>query len=90
MFKKTTVYLTEEDKVLLKKLAAAKQMTFSEALRYSIRKTCKPSSKEEKEFWHSIEKVWARNENIDPAVIEAEINNTVEEVRHGRSPNRRS
>ncbi len=90
MFKKTTVYLTEEDKILLKKLAAAKQMTFSEALRYSIRKTCKPSSKDEKEFWNSIEKVWARNEDIDPAVIEAEINTAVEEVRHGRSSRRRS
>ena len=52
-------------------------MTFSEALRFSIRKACKPSSKAEKEFWNTIEKVWERNKKVDLSKIESEVNKAI-------------
>ena len=89
MLQKTTVYLSDEDKLLLKKLAATREMTFSEALRYSIRKTCKPSSAEEKEFWSTIEKVWERNKEVDPKDVEIDVSKAIEEVRLGKEKRRR-
>ena len=90
MLKKTTVYISDEDKLLLKKLAAAKEMSLSDALRYSIRKTCKPSSKEEKEFWDTIEKVWDRNKEVDPAEVDVDVQKSLDEVRLEKSRRRRS
>lgn len=89
MLQKTTVYLSDEDKLLLKKLAAAREMTFSEALRYSIRKTCKPSSEAEKDFWATIEKVWERNKEVDPTDVEIDVSKAIVEVRLGKEKRRR-
>lgn len=89
MLRKTTVYLSDEDKLLLKKLAAAREMSLSDALRYSIRKTCKPSSNEEKEFWSTIEKVWERNKEVDAKDVEMDVIQAIEEVRLGKEKRRR-
>ena len=90
MLKKTSVYLDSEDKKLLKKLAATKQMTFSEALRYSIRQSCKPSNPLEQKFWDSIDLIWANNRDLDPDFLESEVDKAVKEVRSARAKTRRS
>jgi hypothetical protein len=58
MLKKPTIYLSNEDLVLLRKKATLRRVTVAEAIRLSIQESCQPKSKEEKELWDSLDKIW--------------------------------
>lgn len=90
MLRKTTVYLSDEDLSLLRKKAAAQHVTVAEAIRLSIQEACQPKTKEEKELWNSLDRVWAKMEAIPASKVEAVVGKAVKEVRGGGKFRRRS
>jgi len=90
MLKKTTVYLSDEDLSLLRKKATAQHVTVAEAIRLSIQEACQPKTKDEKELWASLDRVWAKMEAIPESKVEALVEKAVKEVRGGRKARRRS
>lgn len=90
MLKKTTVYLSEDDMRLLRKKAAVKHVTVAEALRMSIQEACKPSTKDEKTIWDSLDRIWAKNESLNAGSVESTVDRAVKEVRSGKKTRRRS
>ena len=90
MLKKTTVYLSNEDLKLLRKKATIQDVTISEAIRLSIKESCRPKSKEEKIIWDSLDKVWAKTAKLDALKVESAVNKAVKEVRNGKKVHHRS
>jgi head-tail adaptor len=90
MLKKTTVYLSNEDLVLLRKKATVRHVTVAEAIRLSIQESCQPKSKEEKELWESLDKIWAKTEALNSKRLESAVNKAVKEVRRGKKARRHS
>jgi hypothetical protein len=90
MLKKTTVYLSNEDLVLLRKKATVRHVTVAEAIRLSIQESCQPKSKEEKELWASLDKIWAKTEALNSKKFESAVDQAVKEVRHGKKARRHS
>ena len=90
MLKKTTVYLTEEDRILLRKKATTSHVTVAEALRMSIQEACQPKNKQEKDIWNSLDAIWAKTDAMPASTVEAAVNKAVKEVRGGKKARRRS
>ena len=84
MLKKTTVYLSDEELALLRKKATIQHKTVAEVIRLSIRQACQPSSKEEREVWDCLDKLWAQTDVIAPEAVEHAVDKAVTEVRSGR------
>lgn len=90
MFRKTTVYLSNQELVLLQKMSNLRNITVAEAIRMSIRDACKPKTKEEKSVWDTLDKIWAKTAEIDSGIIEGAVDSAVGEVRSARKARRRS
>lgn len=90
MLKKTTVYLSDEDVILLRKKAAVSHVTVAEAIRMSIQESCQPKTKEEKVVWDSLDRIWSKMAAVPATKIESAINKAVKEVRRGKKANHRS
>ena len=90
MLKKTTVYLSNEDLVLLRKKATTQHVTVAEALRLSIKEACQPKTKDEKTLWDSLDRIWAKTQSVDTSKIESAVDKAVKEVRRGKKTRRRS
>lgn len=91
MLKKTTVYLSDEDMLLLRKVANVRNVTVAEAIRLSIKDACKPRNAEEQKVWDMLDKIWAKAEGINPINIEKAVETAVKEVRRsGKKARRRS
>ena len=90
MLKKTTVYLSDEDRTLLRKKAATSHVTVAEAIRMSIQEACQPKTKEEKAIWNSLDSIWAKMEAVPTAKVESAVNKAVKEVRGGKKARRRT
>lgn len=90
MLKKTTVYLSEGDLQLLQKKAAIQHVTVAEAIRMSIQSACKPSNKEEKLLWDSLDKIWAKTSALEAKKINSAVDQAVKEVRGVKKPRRRT
>lgn len=90
MLKKTTVYLNDADLVLLRKRAAVQHVTVAEAIRLSIQESCQPKTKEEREIWDTLDRIWAKTAAVSPARVESAVDRAVREVRGGRKARRRS
>lgn len=90
MLRKTTVYLSDSDLLVLRKMANLKNITVAEAIRLSIKDSCKPKSPAEKEVWSALDKLWAKTSTLDLAKIESAVDVAVKEVRGGRKARRRS
>ena len=90
MLKKTTVYLSEGDLQLLHKKAAVQHITVAEAIRLSIQSACKPSSKQEKLLWDSLDKIWAKTSALKTKQIDSAVDEAVKEVRGGKKHRSRS
>ncbi|NBX91637.1 MAG: hypothetical protein EB120_08525 [Proteobacteria bacterium] len=90
MLRKTTVYLSDEDMLLLRKMANIRNVTVAEAIRLSIKDSCKPRDKEEKQVWDSLDKIWAKTAAINPSKIEKAVGKAMREVRSGRKGRSRS
>ena len=88
MFKKTTLYLADEDIYLVKKLSILKNMTIAETIRLAIRNFCKPSNKTEERIWDDLDNLWSKIAKIENESIEKAITSAVKEVRHGKKTNR--
>ena len=73
MLKKTTVYLSEEELSLLRKMANIRNITIAEAIRRSIQDSCKPQSKEEKTVWAALDKIWAKTKETDEDRLEKDV-----------------
>lgn len=87
--KKTTVYLSDNDLLLLRKMANIRDITVAEAIRVSINDACKPKTKHEKTVWDALDKIWAKTEGIDSKKIEAAVDRALVEVRGGKKNPRR-
>jgi hypothetical protein len=90
MLKKTTVYLSTEDLALLRKKATVRHVTVAEAIRLSIQESCQPKSKEEKDLWDSLDRIWAKTEALDSKKVESAVDKAVQEVRRGKKARRHS
>jgi hypothetical protein len=90
MLRKTTVYLSDQDLVLLRKKATTQHVTIAEAIRLSIKEACRPKTKEEKKLWDALDQVWAKTSGIDSTEIESAVDKAVKEVRRGKKTRRRS
>jgi hypothetical protein len=90
MLKKTTVYLSDEELILLKKKATIQNKTVSEVIRLSIRQSCKPTSKEERQVWNSLDKIWAKTSSMDPDAFEVEVDKAVKQVCGSKKTRRRA
>jgi hypothetical protein len=90
MLKKTTVYLSDEDLILLRKKATVQHVTVAEAIRLSIKEACQPKTKEEKSLWDALDRIWAKTSTVDENAIESAVDKAVKEVRRGKKTNRRS
>jgi hypothetical protein len=90
MLKKTTVYLSDNEILLLKKKATLQNKTVAEVIRLSIRQACQPQTKEEKKIWDSLDKIWAQTSNIASEKIESAVADAVDEVRSGKKTRRRA
>lgn len=90
MLRKTTVYLSDDDLRILRKMANIKNITVAEAIRFSIKDACKPSSPAEKQVWEALDKLWAKMTGLNPQRIENVVDAAVKEVRGGRKARRRS
>lgn len=82
--KKTTVYLSDEDQLLLRKMAAIWSVTVAEALRMAIKKACQPESKKQKTVWDTLDEIWTKTQNIPAYKIEKTVSRAVSEVRGGK------
>lgn len=82
--KKTTVYLSDEDQLLLRKKATIWNVTIAEALRMAIKKACQPESKKQKALWDTLDEIWTKTQNISAAKIEKAVSRAVSEVRSGK------
>lgn len=82
--KKTTVYLSDEDQVLLRKMATIFHVTIAEALRIAIKKACKPQNKQQKTVWDALDDIWAKTQNIPYSKIERAVSQAVSEVRRAK------
>ncbi len=89
MLKKTTVYLSEEDIILLRKKATIRRVTVAEAIRMSIQEACKPKTKEEMALWSSLDNIWAKTDSLPAAKVESAVKKAVKEVRSGKKARRR-
>lgn len=90
MFRKTTVYLTDEEIALLRKRATVQHVTVAEAIRLSIQEACQPKSKEERELWDSLDRLWAKTGALSPTRVQSAVDRAVKEVRGGPKARRRS
>ena len=90
MLRKTTVYLSDQDLILLRKKATTQHVTVAEAIRISIKEACQPKSKEEKQLWDALDQVWAKTSALDSSEIEAAVDKAVNEVRRGKKARRRT
>ena len=90
MLKKTTVYLSDEDMVLLRKKATTQHVTVAEAIRMSIKEACKPKTRDEKAIWDSLDKIWAKTARLSAEKVESSVDKAVNEVRNGKKARRRS
>lgn len=90
MLKKTTVYLSEEEIVLLRKKATIQNKTIAEVIRLSIRQACQPESKEERQVWNSLDKIWAKTDAVASETVEHAVDKALTEVRSGRKTRRRA
>jgi hypothetical protein len=90
MLRKTTVYLSDDDMVLLRKKATVQHVTVAEAIRMSIKEACQPKTKEEKDLWNSLDRIWAKTAAIGSTKIESAVDRAVKEVRSGKKARRRS
>ena len=88
--KKTTVYLSDEDMLLLRKRATTQNVTVAEAIRLSVQESCKPRTKEEKALWSSLDRIWAKTAHLNEGKIDLAVNKAVNEVRHAKETRRRS
>lgn len=84
MLKKTTIYLSESDIILLKKKAAILNKTLAEVIRFSIQSACKPASKEEAEIWKSLDKIWAKTSALSPEKIDSNVDKAVHGARRAK------
>lgn len=82
--KKTTVYLSNEDQTLLRKMAAIWNVTVAEALRLAIKRACKPQSKKQRSVWDALDEIWAKTQDIPASKIEKAVSRAVSEVRRGK------
>jgi hypothetical protein len=89
MLKKTTVYLSEMDLVLLRKKATVQHVTVAEAIRMSIQEACQPKTKEEEKLWDSLDRIWAKTSGMSASRIESFVDQAVKEVRGGGKKARR-
>ena len=90
MLRKTTVYLSDDDLGLLRKMASIKNITIAEAIRLSIKDSCKPKSPAEKQVWGALDKLWAKTSGISTRKIESAVDTAVKEVRSARKARSRS
>ena len=90
MLRKTTVYLSDDDLLVLRKMANVKNITVAEAIRLSIKDACKPKSAAEKQVWVALDKLWAKTNKVDPTSVEVAVAAAVKEVRGGRKARHRS
>lgn len=90
MLKKTTVYLSDEELALLRKKATIQHKTVAEVIRLSIRQACQPGSKEEREVWDSLDKLWSKTDAIAADAVEHAVDKALTEVRSGRKTRRRA
>ena len=90
VLKKTTVYLSDDDMLRLRKMANLRNITVAEAIRLSIKEACIPKNKVEKSAWDALERVWAKTQTLDTAKIEKAVDKAVKEVRGERNSRRRS
>lgn len=81
MLKKTTVYLSLEEISLLKKRATTDGVTMAEAIRLSIKESCRPKTEEESQIWDSLDKIWAKTAKISSKKMETLVEKAVKEVR---------
>lgn len=90
MLKKTTVYLSDKDMVLLRKKALTQHVTVAEVIRMSIKEACKPKTKDEKAIWDSLDKIWAKTAHLSAEKVESNVDKALNEVRSGKKARRRS
>jgi hypothetical protein len=90
MLKKTTVYLSLEEISLLKKRALTDGVTMAEAIRLSIKESCRPKTKEEAQIWDSLDKIWAKTAKISSKIIGTLVEKAVNEVRSDKKTTSRS
>lgn len=90
MLRKTTVYLSDDDLSVLRKMANVKNITVAEAIRLSIKDSCKPKSPAEKQVWEALDRLWAKTSGMDPSKVQTVVDGAVTEVRGGRKARRRS
>ncbi len=88
MLKKTTVYLSTEDLALLRKKATVRHVTVAEAIRLSIQEACQPKTKDERELWDSLDRIWAKTDALESKKIESAVDKAVGEVRRGKAARR--
>ena len=82
--KKTTVYLSNEDQLLLRKKAAIWNVTVAEALRMAIKKACQPENKKQKVIWDTLDEIWTKTQHISAEKIEKAVSRAISEVRSGK------
>jgi hypothetical protein len=90
MFKKTTIYLSLEEISLLKKRATTDGVTMAEAIRLSIKESCRPKTEEEARIWNSLDKIWAKTAKISSKKIDTLVGKAVKEVRSDKKTTSRS
>lgn len=82
--KKTTVYLSDEDQLLLRKMAAIWSITVAEALRMAIKRGCQPENKKQKTVWDTLDEIWTKTQDISAEKIERAVSRAISEVRGGK------
>ena len=90
MLEKTTIYLSNEELVLLRKKATIQNKTIAEVIRLSIRQACHPGSKEERQVWDSLDKIWAKTAALESEKVEHSVDKALTELRSGRKTRRRA
>jgi hypothetical protein len=90
MLEKTTIYLSNEELVLLRKKATIQNKTIAEVIRLSIRQACQPGSKEERQVWDSLDKIWAKTAALESEKVEHSVDKALTELRSGRKTRRRA
>jgi hypothetical protein len=85
MLKKTTVYLSDKDLVLLRKKATVQHVSVAEVIRLSIQEACQPKTKEEQDLWNSLDRIWTKTGVLEPKAIESAVNRATKEVRGGKT-----
>ncbi len=90
MLKKTTVYLSSEDLLILRKMANLRNATVAEVIRQSIQMACKPKTKEEKNIWDALDRIWASTATLNTHKIEKAVDSAVKEVRNAAKIRRHS